>query len=135
MVPGGCHLWIGPPNSDGYGQFWALDRAWPAHRFSWFAWYGDPAPDQLVLHECGRSMCAPVTRTTADTHLRTASLADRTAPRTRPDRTSRRVGVARVSALHRRRRDAEAAHRAIQAGTLDALTVALTRESEADAGR
>ncbi len=136
IVPGGCHLWIGPPTADGFGHFWAGDRVWPAHRFAWFAWHGEPASDELVVHRCDRSMCTPVTRATADAHLRAATLAERTtAVRARRDRTDRRVGVARASALHRRRRDAEAAHRAIQAGTLDALTVALTRESEADAGR
>jgi hypothetical protein len=136
VVPDGCHLWIGPPGSDGHGHFWAYDRAWSAHRFAWFAWHGEPGDDHLVVHRCDRSMCAPVTRATADAHLRSRTITGRTAARGSGDRGhARRVGVVRASATHRRRRDAEAAHRAIQAGTLDALTVALSREAEADAPR
>lgn len=131
VVPDGCHLWTGAPSSDGYGLFWALDRPWRAHRFAWFAWHGELDSGDVVVHRCDQPMCAPVTLAAVGRHLRAGTVAEVTR-RVGPDRD--RVNAARVSAAHRRR-ISRAAHRAIQAGTLDAVTVALSREAEADAAR
>ncbi|MEV6527760.1 HNH endonuclease [Longispora sp. NPDC051575] len=86
-APTGCVLWLKPPRSDGYGQFWvqgpgpelapaaeptlledlateppAGDRAgrgrvWRAHRYAYAAWHGPIGPDVQVMHSCDEPLC------------------------------------------------------------------------------
>jgi HNH endonuclease len=59
---GGCWLWIGHRNRDGYGQFKVTVRAGlyrtvRAHRWAWESLHG-PVPEGLTLdHLCGQPAC------------------------------------------------------------------------------
>lgn len=81
-ILGGCHLWTGPPRSDGYGQFWVpaaqeggRARVWRAHRYAWTAWHGPIPPGRVVMHECDEPLCAPADREVVDEHLRLGTVA------------------------------------------------------------
>lgn len=67
LCPGGCHLWAGATNRDGYGSFWSGEyiagdsRRGPvmvlAHRWAYERFIG-PIPASLyVLHHCDTPAC------------------------------------------------------------------------------
>lgn len=53
----GCWLWLGVPNSDGYGGLKIKGRAYKAHRVAWERANG-PIPDGMcVCHKCDVPSC------------------------------------------------------------------------------
>lgn len=54
---GGCWLWLGAPDSDGYGSFWLDGKSRRAHRVSYELHVG-PIPEGLTIdHSCRRRNC------------------------------------------------------------------------------
>lgn len=102
-IPGGCHLWLGPPRTDGYGQFWTpaaggRDKVWRAHRFAWTAWHGPIPRGYVVMHSCDEPLCAPADPAAVDEHLRLGTVAENNAEMRRRGRDAgpRRGGVVRL---------------------------------------
>jgi len=52
----GCWIWTAQVNADGYGQFWSGRRNWPAHRWAYMTFVGDPT-GLLVCHTCDVPGC------------------------------------------------------------------------------
>jgi hypothetical protein len=53
----GCWLWLGRPQSTGYGQLHVSGKRTLAHRYSWELEIG-PIPDGMyVLHRCDNRLC------------------------------------------------------------------------------
>lgn len=124
MLPGGCHLWTGPPRDDGYAQFHvpagalAVGRRvgpWRAHRFAYVALTGEGLDvDAQVMHRCDQPLCVPITIEAQREHLvagdNLANVVDReTKGRTRrlgryrlpvPSRADQRGQAARSQAIH-----------------------------------
>lgn len=54
---GDCHLWQGPLDKDGYGNFFLRSLNRRAHRVAWFDQFG-PVGDELVInHTCRNRSC------------------------------------------------------------------------------
>lgn len=105
-IPGGCHLWIGPPRTDGYGQFWTpavenggRPRVWRSHRYAWTAWHGPIPTGSVVMHACDEPLCSPVDMGTLDEHLRLGTVAENNAEMHQRGRDAgpRRGGMVRYS--------------------------------------
>lgn len=72
ILPGGCHVWTGPPRDDGYAQVWVPPgtlaaygegpaRPWRGHRFAYAALTGAVLGEEdHVLHQCDQPMCVCV---------------------------------------------------------------------------
>ena len=74
---GGCHLWLGRPRDDGYGQFWLPGgRVIRAHRFAWAAWHSPLSPGVVIRHQCDEPLCTPITRAAVEGHLAAGTQAD-----------------------------------------------------------
>jgi len=156
MVPGGCHLWTGPPRDDGYAQVSASpsvirppdpngpalfdvdqadtvdrepDRIWRAHRLTYAALTGVIlSEDQHLMHQCDEAMCAPITVEQLAAHI---TLGDNLA--NVAEREARGRGVRRgrygLSIPTRADRRGLAAHsRALHAAIRDALAAGATHE-------
>lgn len=70
----GCMLWLSPPLSTGYGQFWLKGRKVTAHRVSYFLAYGGiPAGlhiDHVKARGCRHRHCV------APAHLEAVTMAE-----------------------------------------------------------
>jgi len=55
--PGGCWLWVGATNSDGYGKLWNGHKTTDAHRVSWEISNGPVPAGMCVLHKCDNPPC------------------------------------------------------------------------------
>jgi hypothetical protein len=56
-LPGGCWLWQGSKNKQGYGQMWLAGRHMGAHRAAYILFVG-PIPEGLFIdHLCGVPAC------------------------------------------------------------------------------
>lgn len=55
--PGGCWLWMGSKDSDGYGRFWFVNRTIHAQRGAWLLFKGEIPDGLYVLHECDTPAC------------------------------------------------------------------------------
>ena len=56
-VGGGCWVWTGGRNRQGYGRVMIDGRSWLAHRLAWIVYRG-PIPDGLcVCHSCDNPPC------------------------------------------------------------------------------
>lgn len=55
--PGGCYLWNGPLDRDGYGTFYFRRRARRAHRFAWWLAFGDIEDGKVINHKCKNRHC------------------------------------------------------------------------------
>jgi len=53
---GGCLIWSGAVNKDGYGKAWFQGRSVSAHRLAFLAANGR-WPDDLALHTCDTPAC------------------------------------------------------------------------------
>lgn len=56
-VYGVCWLWIGPPNTRGYGQFMVAGKTLRAHRYSYELNCGEVPKGAGVLHKCDVRLC------------------------------------------------------------------------------
>ncbi|OAA28239.1 HNH endonuclease [Frankia sp. EI5c] len=71
-IPGGCWVWTGTVNSDGYGTFHVDGRRVLAHRWVWEQAYG-PIPDGFELDHvwsrgCRRRDCVRLSHLQLVTH-------------------------------------------------------------------
>jgi hypothetical protein len=119
----GCHLWLGRPRDDGYGQFWLPDgRVIRAHRFAWAAWHGPVDRRVVIRHQCDEPLCTPITRAAVDAHLAAGTQADNVVDRELRGRGHRRRGGVRSWTVDRRGMAArsralhDALHAALAAG-------------------
>lgn len=156
MIPGGCHLWTGPPRDDGYAQVSASpsvirpadpngpglfpaedvaagprepDRIWRAHRLTYAALTGVILDEeQHLMHQCDEPMCAPITVEQLAAHI---TLGDNVANVS--ERESRGRGVRRgrygLPIPTRADRRGQAAHsRALFEAIRDALAAGAKRD-------
>lgn len=79
----GCWLWLGRPNSDGYGVATWRGKSEGAHRKSWTHYRGPIPAGMLVLHKCDNRACMN------PDHLFLGSNADNAADRDAKGRQSR----------------------------------------------
>lgn len=58
-IPGGCWLWLGGRNGDGYGVFWVSEAVGTvyAHRYSFSRRRGRIPRGKLVRHHCDVPHC------------------------------------------------------------------------------
>lgn len=68
---GDCWLWTGGVNPQGYGRLSCENKAWLAHRYSFFVAHGSVPP--LVMHSCDVPACC------RPSHLREGTHAENTA--------------------------------------------------------
>jgi hypothetical protein len=54
---GGCSLWQGPLDKDGYGTFFFRRMNRRAHRVAWFAVHGDLPEGYVINHTCRNRAC------------------------------------------------------------------------------
>ncbi len=54
---GGCRLWLGGKDRDGYGRIKITGRMFQAHRVAYMIEHGEVDDDLLVCHECDRPLC------------------------------------------------------------------------------
>lgn len=54
---GGCHLWIGRLDKDGYGLFFFHRKNRRAHRVAYYAAFGAIPADMVVNHVCRNRSC------------------------------------------------------------------------------
>jgi hypothetical protein len=54
---GGCWIWMGSKNEDGYGFFFNGVKNETAHRFAFRSYNGPIKRGQLVLHRCDNPSC------------------------------------------------------------------------------
>jgi len=126
ILPGGCHVWTGPPRNDGYAQVWvpagALaaygeepGRPWRGHRFAYAALTGAVLGEEdHVLHQCDQPMCVCVLAEELPRHHKLGTNAANVREREQrgrgtrrgkyglpiPSRSDRRGQYARSLALH-----------------------------------
>jgi hypothetical protein len=144
VLPGGgpgagCHLWLGRPRDDGYGQFWLPGgRVIRAHRFAWAAWHGPVRPGVVIRHQCDEPLCTPITRAAVDQHLAAGTQADNVVDRELRGRGYRRRGGVRGWTVDRRGMAArsravhEALHAALAAGASPVDLVAVLAQVRAE---
>ena len=120
---GGCHLWLGRPRDDGYGQFWLPGgRVIRAHRFAWAVWHGPVDRRTVIRHQCDEPLCTPITRAAVDEHLAAGTQADNVVDRELRGRGHHRRGGVRSWTVDRRGMAArsralhDAVHAALAAG-------------------
>lgn len=56
-MAGGCWLWTGAANGNGYGAFRLDGRNVPVHRMAWELLRGPIAPGQVIDHLCRVKLC------------------------------------------------------------------------------
>ena len=54
---GGCLIWQGPLDKDGYGTFYLRRMPRRAHRVAWFSVHGDIPEGMVVNHVCRNRAC------------------------------------------------------------------------------
>jgi hypothetical protein len=54
---GGCLIWQGPLDRDGYGTFYLRRMSRRAHRVAWFSVHGDIPEGMVVNHVCRNRAC------------------------------------------------------------------------------
>lgn len=54
---GGCHVWTGPLDKDGYGSFYLRRRNRRAHRVGWYNQRGEIPRGLVVNHICKNRAC------------------------------------------------------------------------------
>lgn len=54
---GGCLIWQGPLDKDGYGSFYLRRINRRAHRVAWFSAHGDLPEGMVVNHVCRNRAC------------------------------------------------------------------------------
>jgi len=80
----GCWEWCGSLRTDGYGQMSDRNRrSKAAHRFAWFATYGEIPEGMHVLHKCDNRICVN------PAHLYLGTHADNMRDRSRRSRQAR----------------------------------------------
>lgn len=105
---GGCWLWTGHPDRDGYGTFKIDGKTLRAHRVSYQIVHG-AAPTQPVLHRCGNRLCVKPQHLKQGTlvenvkdmrHHGTIATGDRNGARKHPERVARgeASGAAKLTA-------------------------------------
>lgn len=52
-----CWIWTGSKDTHGYGTFGYDGKAWCAHRFAWFAKFGEIPGGMFVCHHCDNPIC------------------------------------------------------------------------------
>ena len=140
VLPGGrCHLWLGRPRDDGYGQFWLPGgRVIRAHRFAWAAWHGPLERRVVIRHQCDEPLCTPITPEAVDGHLAAGTQADNVVDREIRGRGHHRRGGVRSWTVDRRGMAArsralhDAVHAALAAGAGPADLVAVAARVRAD---
>lgn len=66
---GPCFLWLLPPASTGYGQFWLGGKNWSSHRFSFLLHGGSLTVEKpFVLHHCDVRLCCRYDHLFAGSH-------------------------------------------------------------------
>ncbi|WP_372362858.1 HNH endonuclease signature motif containing protein [Xanthomonas sp. NCPPB 1325] len=53
----GCHLWLGSPGANGYGQIKKNQVVYSAHRASYEAFIGPVPSGAVVMHKCDTPLC------------------------------------------------------------------------------
>lgn len=78
-----CWLWLGPKDTDGYGNVMYRRKHWKAHRLAWLFTYGEIPKGMFICHSCDTPTCVNPAHLWLGTNR--ANLADR-------DRKGRHAG-------------------------------------------
>lgn len=52
-----CHIWTGPLDKDGYGNFYLRRKNRRAHRVAWYDMHGEIPDGMVVNHACRNRAC------------------------------------------------------------------------------
>lgn len=57
VIPGGCRIWLGKPNTYGYGRMWVDGRRpFYTHQIAFELWNG-PITEETIDHLCSNRLC------------------------------------------------------------------------------
>jgi len=103
--PGGCWIWAGTQNANGYGVFQLDGTTWLAHRFFYAYFLGPIPPSSEITHTCSARLCVNPTHLCPTDHqaaLRRGRNAKLNPAQVQEIRTLHATGTHTLAALARR---------------------------------